>query len=499
MMASGGSLSAQGSPPHHGNRDSGNGMAPPTSTPSSGTPRFMRGPGSPGGREVQPLGYRFPRPQTANALPLASPRNPKRGVGINENSPTSPGAKRRRLTNVAFAQTRGPQGPQTPFAFPSSQQRRPSLPRPDIIALSSPGAMGPPSARPTTAGLHQRNESLKLAPLHTETGHRHTGSGGSDTQAKSLEAMIHSIPLPNKIRVLGRISAPLAITPVPTSPATFERRKGRGIIIAIDSTDQVALKQLTETLERTLHYDYDLKIFNTPQLPEGVKASFQSYLRLVDHFHTLSQEVTAHVAPSALPKISRDTSEDVSPDEETPKAAGEESPVSPKSFPKDLSMSRTQGSEPMSPGLGDKNLPIALLPCWQLSHTDAFAISVPITDSYSPMDHWQWHATLWRGTIGADATVAVRSWNAEDQSSPPGTANSGASSEGAANANRGQEKMRLGAGGAREKGAGVELRLDDSRAVIVQGSEKGVSEGGLRRVGFEIGEWVRCWGEKDIA
>lgn len=51
-----------------------------------------------------------------------------------------------------------------------------------------------------------------------------------------------------------------------------------------------------------------------------------------------------------------------------------------------------------------------------------------------------------------------------------------------------------GRGGA----GGVEVKLEECRAVIVKGAEGGgVLEGGLRRVGFEIGEWVRGWEERE--
>ncbi len=55
-----------------------------------------------------------------------------------------------------------------------------------------------------------------------------------------------------------------------------------------------------------------------------------------------------------------------------------------------------------------------------------------------------------------------------------------------------------GGGGGGGWGAVVEVRLEDARAVIVRGErEGGVAEGGLRRVGFEIGEWVRGWEERE--
>ena len=384
--------------------------------------------------------------------------------------------------------------------------------------------MGPPG-RPGTLHAQQRADSLKLPPLYTAhgTGHKHTRSGSNDTQAKSLEAMIHSIPILNKIRVLGRISAPLPLIPTPASPVGFERRKGRGIVISIDAADSVAAKQLTETLERALKAEFELKVFSTPQSPEDEPASYKSYLRLVDRYHTVSQEVIAHVAPlgpaPAMEPENTAASEkalmDSSRNDEDEDAHREESPVSPKSFPKP----RTSNVKPktvtipLTPTASSesKKLPIALLPSWQLTHTDAFAVAVPITDAYSPMDHWQWHATLWRGTIGADATIAVASASEDQGASPPGTASSGSS--GAASSGTGGGpgsasgsaetaaggKGRLVTGAGKEKGAagaGVDIRLEDSRAVIVQGGEKGVSEGALRRVGFEIGEWVRSWGEK---
>lgn len=41
-------------------------------------------------------------------------------------------------------------------------------------------------------------------------------------------------------------------------------------------------------------------------------------------------------------------------------------------------------------------------------------------------------------------------------------------------------------------GGAAEVRLDDARAIVVREDGKGeVVEGVLRRVGFEVGEWVR--------
>ncbi|KAL9129830.1 MAG: hypothetical protein Q9217_001828 [Psora testacea] len=503
MMSVSTSLSSQESPntSYQRGREGREGNYGPlplsNTTPKLSNGRFVRGLGSPPMRDALPHGmHRFSRAQTAQSLPLTSPHYNKRPQDASETSPNSPDPKRRRVTNVTFAPAgRGPQGPQTPFAFPASQQRRLSLPRPDFMGPPVPSPMGPPSSRPAISS--QRSDSLKLPPLHTgdNTGGGHKRSLSAETQTKSLEAMIHSIPLLNKIRVLSRISAPLPLTLAPTSPISFKTRRRRGVVMAVESGDATALEQLTQTLERTLTGEYDLKVFPPPQPPENEPPNFQSYLRLVDRYHTLSQQVVIHVSSPATSSSSSLSAaaaaeEEEGEEEEPPESP---SPVSPKSFPKEKLRRRTTSpkSTRAQGGPDDGGLPVAVLPSWQLTHTDAFAISVPISDSYSPTDHWQWGATVWRGIVGADVTIAVRPELApEEHASPPGTAGSG---ETKMSSNE-TGKSRFGtSAGLKEKGAaGVEIRLEAERAVVVKGEVGGgVSEGGLRRVGFEIGEWIR--------
>lgn len=127
------------------------------------------------------------------------------------------------------------------------------------------------------------------------------------------------------------------------------------------------------------------------------------------------------------------------------------------------------------------------------------------------MDHWQWGATLWRNVVGADVTVAVQAPVAvavgpePSSSSSPDRAGEGeGKGKGAGEAavkdgpRAGHEKGRNGGSGGGGVGGGVEVRLEEARAVIVRGErDGGVAEGGLRRVGFEIGEWVRGWEERE--
>ena len=204
---------------------------------------------------------------------------------------------------------------------------------------------------------------------------------------------------------------------------------------------------------------------------------------------------------------------------------------------------------------GDGPMPIALVPCYQLTTVDASAISMPIVDSYSPLAHWQWLATLWRGCIGPDVSVVIKSTAAagdagvreslsvapaSNEDSSPGKARVGSPRPR-------QQSMATGASGAvpipfdpqtpagahsssastsaaSSEAPGVEVRLLDCRAVVVrtnvshhnklksiaeeveaegQASVEAVQmekkrreelefwEKAKRRVGFEVAEFLR--------
>lgn len=77
---------------------------------------------------------------------------------------------------------------------------------------------------------------------------------------------------------------------------------------------------------------------------------------------------------------------------------------------------------------------------------------------------------MWRGIVGPDVTVAVEQEGSVEH--------------------KGQQAK--GKGNAGAAAGDVDVRLEDSRAVVVRVERGGkVGEGALRRVGFEIGEWVR--------
>lgn len=163
---------------------------------------------------------------------------------------------------------------------------------------------------------------------------------------------------------------------------------------------------------------------------------------------------------------------------EGPSSASSSPAVSPKSIPaKDVGRggtgtpSSTLAEPPSSATTGRGSAtPVALVPSYQLTQTDTSACRVPIDDNYAPTDHWQWMASMWRGIVGPDVTVAVEQ-------------------EGSVEHKAQQTKGKCNAGAA---GGDVDVRLEDSRAVVVRVERGGkVGEGALRRVGFEIGEWAR--------
>ncbi|KAK5099981.1 slightly ste11-like protein [Lithohypha guttulata] len=172
-------------------------------------------------------------------------------------------------------------------------------------------------------------------------------------------------------------------------------------------------------------------------------------------------------------------------------------------------------------------IPIALVPSYQLTTVDACSIALPISDNYDPLTHWRWHATIWRGCIGPDVSVIIRSGNELTDEDDPKKQETAA-----------QEHRRTGSvavtgprpsdqppkSGAPPASAaapapssstsaptpfGVDVRLQDHRAVIVRAAPprgSGGADGAIdkeiekenenwekakRRVGFEVEEWMR--------
>ncbi|KAK5100070.1 putative alpha-1,6-mannosyltransferase mnn11 [Exophiala xenobiotica] len=172
-------------------------------------------------------------------------------------------------------------------------------------------------------------------------------------------------------------------------------------------------------------------------------------------------------------------------------------------------------------------IPIALVPHYQLTTVDTCSIALPITDNYDPLTHWRWHATLWRGCIGPDISVVIKSAH-EQYEDDALSGDSKKTSSGvhpphpragsvapAPPSGTPQPQPRSSIASTEQTSSapapfGVEVRLQDHRAVIVRtaGSSRGsntsetLSEKDLekandnwekakRRVGFEVEESLR--------
>lgn len=479
----------------------------PPDTPSTGSSahRFLQGLNSP---QMHGQARFQSRPNSSSnnfkALQLAGQRHPDR------DALPSPDPKRRRVANGTYQAIRAPNGQLTPFPFPPT--RRESLPRPDFMPYkNNTFSMGPP---PKPNIRSHPDSSLKLPPLKTSPT---ALDSSASTRASSVEAMIMSIHPLNKIRVLAKISPPLP-APGPSSPA----HRVRGFAIAIDGSDLESVNQITESLTASLSLQHPVRVFESPvnQVFKGLRGKgggeaegndFLTYLHIISQYHILSKEITSYITTL--------------PPHPTPPPRSSLSPVSPKSHgTSHLPGSRTGTRAHTSPkhdGDGPSTevptgVPIALLPCFQLSHTNIFASVIPIADNYAPVDHWQWMASLWRGIIGPDVTIAVlpalhptapHSAAAAVAATPGAGAGSGGSN--ANNITNNINNINLnsetapprmsaassssGGGGSVTSTSGVEARLEDARAVLVRGEngKTGIGEGKLRRVGFEVGEWVR--------
>jgi HMG box factor len=335
-----------------------------------------------------------------------------------------------------------------------------------LSLLARPGNMDPPAQRSPVGPKSQHqyptrgntfDESLRLPPLKTQLPSQNQlssqradlWSNDRDSEARSVEAMVMTIPYVNKIKVLAKISPPLP-PPGPKSPA----QQTRGVLIAIEGVDGSLLAETGSFLNKYLGKDSSCAIKTWSNYPApsrspmggspGLDAemagtvsklanlssidgsiaqnAFVEYLSIISEWHKKSQEIARYIttAPTLSPIGSNNSSSAF--------------PIVPKTFP------------------------VAILPQgFSLTTSDSFAVRIPINDSYAPADHWQWMATLWRGIIGPDLTIYVKRVDREEL----------------------------------ERYGGVEIRADCA-GIIIRVLELGsIDEKTARRLGFEVMEFIR--------
>jgi hypothetical protein len=313
--------------------------------------------------------------------------------------------------------------PEGPY-FPHTQYaRRESLP-PIQVRYSPPNsATIPPPRTP-----HDGRLSIVEA-----------GPSPHISSPRSVEEVLSVYPFGTKIKLLGRITPPYKEPGNVTPPG----KEGRGAIIAIEGDDLGAVKELSEWLNEYLvkQGEFQPQIAEPPRVPgnDDKGVTFDDYLDLIKEWHGKSKGMIEYITA---------TSSAASPSQDVT--------MSDKDSSTDTTSRKDSATLSEPPTATVK--PVIILPTFQLHASVVYASRIPIQDAYSATDHWQWVATLWRGIVGPDLTLYVKSYDVKE----------------------GQvwQKPHL---------------EDASRYFTIYKEKEGkFTEPDLRRVGFEVGEWIKA-------
>lgn len=434
------------------------------------------------------LSLSSPHPRSMNNGRPSQPFMVQRG-DEQHSSILSPDSKRRRFespqgTYVMSTRTMPPRqnaGPGTPFPFgpqgqtqqmgpphqfqspPGSQHvRRESLPRPaDLIrGPVPPNMMGPPPRPGPGYSQHRASQgqrpggpelSLTLPPLQAGTmsgpptssragsGQQPSGNRSSESKEidrRSVGEIIMSMSFMAKVQILGRVAPPLS---------TGDHNKSRATIIAIEGDDPEAARNVTDWLEEFLGREGDMvvTVVDGPKLPEakdGNEVEFQQLLRTVAEWHDNGKQIE---------QLGRGDKERKDSDSSSQSGSIADSEA--------MEVDSSHGSSKV----------VILLRTYTVTASNVFASRVPIKDAYKAADHWQWTATLWRGIVGPDMTVYVKE------------------------ADRAED---TGKGGVEIKEENRIMAVRRFKSSEENGGVEGIEAGTLRRLGFEVGEWVRSGG-----
>ncbi|KAK6440982.1 slightly ste11-like protein [Oleoguttula sp. CCFEE 5521] len=517
---------------------------PYTSTSNATSPSHLHLPGTPGSGAtptsrtlpiLRDLSLQSPAARRMRQYAM-TPSQHHPNETIETIGPLSPDAKRRRFNEHPPQQlhrampprypTAPPQiihpGPGTPFPFgpnqqsyayaqpPPSHMHRDSLPGLRGM-VSAPGPM-PPPPRPGMGYQQHRmsqggpDRSLTLPPLQTGTPlhHQPLHSVVATPRTSIAKPVDGDLPFRYKLDVLRQIAP----------PAPIEKGRSRGPLISVEGEDVDAVKGLAAWLASQLAKDGDVDV----NVLEGpiVSAAGSGSEAMANH-HDLAAEwlrhnegivgslwygATAETPSTAKPTTLLRKVEEIFDDDAdaTPTQATAEpsttisvepatsspavdqpntdamsisptstpAPHSLSSSPPTLSSTTPASAPPTSAPRTQSAKPVTILPLFTLHATNTFTSLIPITDSYSLKAHWEWAAAQWRGVVGPDLTVYVRDG---------------------------------------DEGKAVEMSEGGAVCVVRRGVAKGGSEDGkrdawqgeegtLRRVGFEVGEWVRAFGTK---
>lgn len=264
------------------------------------------------------------------------------------------------------------------------------------------------------------------------------GSESKETDKRSVGEIITSMSFMAKVQILGRVAPPY-------QPS--EHKKPRGTIIAIEGDSAEAARNVTDWLEEFLGREGDMvvKVVDGPKLPEGdegEEVQFQDLLHAVGEWHDKSKKIEQLVRGEKEKQSSEPGSKDATPESEAMDVDSQS---------------------------GNAGRLVVLLRTYTVTASNVFASRVPIKDAYKAADHWQWTATLWRGIVGPDMTVYVKEVDGKEEG---------------------------GKGGVEIKEENRIMAIRRCKGGEENGGVDGIEAGTLRRLGFEVGEWVRSGGAK---
>lgn len=352
-----------------------------------------------------------------------------------EEDPTSPDAKRRRANGAgnyhavsrlhgAFSEGTGDSMRTSPEGGPYPTMRQyphTSLPELSTIPRSHSGPMPPPPRPPGVPWTDQEpvrrhsgfDESLRLPPLQAALSPSPVRTQSLDMRqpilpspvfsmaapqekhASSSQDAIMSIPLKRKLAAMARISRPL---PVASSDHERSPVDPRGAVIALEGPNPHMLHQVGQSVEKALHACGEVSLRSWASSPETTETisrprtaasetGFPSYLRTMLDWQDKASQITAHVTG----------------------ARGSGSPTDARQS--EVELSKAPEGKPLT----SSKVPVALMKeGYSLTLSDKFACSTPISDLYTPQDHWQWMANLWRGTPSADLVIYVQPSDEEE-------------------------------------------------------------------------------------
>jgi HMG box factor, other len=313
---------------------------------------------------------------------------------------------------------------------------------------------------------------------------------------KTSEEQIMSMSFQYKVKVLGQVAPP---APFNDSP--------RGPLVAIEGDSATAVAELGRWLHDELRKGDDLAVnlFDGPDVSaHSDKKPMVQYHLLATEWLSKSDDVLASISykPNTTPVDSAmsgmsgnsplkeraqssrnidenyDDSDEASPKDQDnhirpgPDAPKEPHPQTTENEKMDMHKTPSATQQPAGSSLASSNAkPVGMIANFSLHASNVFACRITIGphDPYSPSDHWQWTATQWRGVVGPDLTIFVRDAVVGETGKPT-----------------------------------VEISSEGNLFVVKRTKSEGdkgweLDASALRRLGFEVGEWVRAFGAEKKA